>query len=335
MTDRHNSGLWQRGTLLMDRCWLFFLGIILLSRPIAADAQHCHGGFGFHGFSQSFVVNPGLGYSGYYGPIYSRSLVYRVGDPSLYQQGLDWPQPVSVFPGPVANATLLDPHPKGSPVEPSQVPVVPSSPAARLKSLDLQARGDQRLRQQKWSEARAAYRSAVDAAPDRAEGHLRLALCLVVIQRFDSAIHEFKRALFIDPQIPQLGKFSKALFGPDSQLVRTAMISKLTDWVREDYTNPDRLFLMGVILHFEGDTRGREFFEAALRMKRKGDTSHLGLFINQPGLGINDPNGDPIPAIPKLNDKPMPILPPPAKLALPNPNSMLPVPGAPVPMPDL
>ena len=37
----------------------------------------------------------------------------------------------------------------------------PSAPAARMRSLENQMRGDQRMRQQKWSDARVAYRSAV------------------------------------------------------------------------------------------------------------------------------------------------------------------------------
>ena len=238
-------------------------------------------------------------------------------------------------------------QPKGATVEPAKVPVVPSSPAARLRSLDYQARGDQKLREQRWSEARAAYRSSVDAAPDRAEGHLRLGLCLVAIQRFESAIHEFKRALFIDPLIPQMGKISQAVFGPDSKIVRSSIISKLTDWVQDDYTNPDRLFLMGVILHFEGDPRGQEFFEAARRMKRNGDISHIASFMGA-APAVNELPQEPVPALPKLSDKPVPIIIPPlpqlepqangvrsVPATVPRSKGIAPIPGGPVPMPDL
>jgi hypothetical protein len=347
------------GTRLMARSWLIFLGVVSLWQPLAADAQHYHGGFGFHGSSQPWVVSPGLGYSGYAGPGYGRSFYYQTGNRNLYyDQGFYSPQIIQPVSYSVPANSPLNVLPKSASVEPSKVPVVPSTPAARLRSLEHQARGDQRLRQQKWSEARAAYRSSVDAAPDRAEGHLRLGLCLVAIQRFEPAIHEFKRALFIDPLVPRTGQISKAIFGPDSQMTRSSIISKLTDWVRDDYTNPDRLFLMGVILHFEGDPRGLEFFEAAKRMKRNGDVSHIELFMG-PAPAINDVPQAPLAAVPKLNDKPVPImgpqliqndpqgngarsmpatvpiLPPRPAMTGPVPKTVVPLPGAPVPMPDL
>ena len=82
------------------------------------------------------------------------------------------------------------------------------------------------------------WRTAVrfDAAPDRLPKlHLRLGLCLVAIQQFEPAIRQFKRALFIDPRLPAATKISQTIHGPDSQIVRMSIVSKLSDWVREDY----------------------------------------------------------------------------------------------------
>ena len=318
----------------MFRWCLLFVGVFTMMHPRQVEAQHGHFGFGYHGYSQTWVVNPGLGYSGYPGLGYGRTLSYQVGSPGMYYlPGQYSPQPVQpVFQTIPAN-TVVSVKQK-SVTERSQVPVVASSPAARLRSLEHQARGDQKLREQKWSEARAAYRSCVDAAPDRADGHLRLGLCLVAIQRFEPAIHEFKRAVFIDPQIPRSGPISKAIFGPDSKMARASIISKLTDWVQDDYTNPDRLFLMGVMLHFEGDPRGREFFEAASRMKRSGDLSHITAFVGASAAAVN-PQDVLDQGIPKLNDKPLPINNPKSGLNIPIPGAGGPIPGAPVPMPDL
>lgn len=311
------------------------IGLFLLMRPTDVAAQHCYGGFGFHGHSQLWVVNPGFGYSGFSGLGNGRTFFYQVGgNPNLYYApGLYSPQPIQQVSYPTVGSTIIPASQKPVTLERSKVPVNPSSPAARLRSLEHQARGDQKMREQKWSEARAAYRNSVDAASDRADAHLRLGLSLVAIQRFEPAIHEFKRALFIDPLIPQMGKISKAIFGPESQMARSSMISKLTDWVRDDYSNPDRLFLMGVLLHFEGDARGRECFEAAMRIKRTGDVSHIVAFIGQPAETNQD--AAPIPAVPKLNDKPMPIDAPQPVLNVPAKKAFGPIPGAPVPMPDL
>lgn len=311
-------------------------GVLLVLRSSVVDAQHCYGGYGFHGYSQPWVVNPGLGYSGYSSLGNVRTIYYQVGHPNLYYfPGLYSPQPVPPVSNPALGGTLVSVSQKPVTLERSKVPVIPSSPAARLRSLEHQARGDQKLREQKWSEARAAYRNSVDAASDRAEAHLRLGLSLVAIQRFEPAIHEFKRALFIDPLIPQMGKVSKVIFGPDSQMARSSIISKLTDWVRDDYSNPDRLFLMGVMLHFEGDPRGRECFEAASRMKRSGDVSHIVAFLGQPVAAFQDPANGLVPEVPKLNDKPIPINVSQPVLNVPLPKGIGPIPGAPVPMPDL
>lgn len=274
---------------------------------------------------------------------YTRTISYQIGN--------DWNPRINPFvpdltiPQPMREVSYLVPDvPRDTPFDPTKVPVSPSSPAARLRSLQHQARGDQRLREQKWSEARGAYRAAVDAAPDRAEAHLRLGLSLVTIQSYDSAIRELKRAVFIDPAIPTSGNQSKILFGPDSGLVRSSIISKVTDWVREDYRNSDRLFVLGVLLHFEGDARSREFFEAARRMKRKGDNSHILAFLGTSDV-VADANEAAAPVVPTLNDKPTPIpfAAEPGKDVVGNAvgdnraifRKNVPLPGAPVPMPDL
>ena len=304
----------------MARCSLILFGTFFLLRPPIADAQHCFGHYGFLRSPQPLLINPVLGYSGYVGPGYVR---YQPVNPTPYFP-FQRTQVVSIG---------IPDAPESVPFDPSKVPVVPSSAAAHLKSLQHQTRGDQKLREQKWADAWAAYRSSVDAAPDRAEAHLRLGMCLVAMLRYEPAIRELKRALYIDPTIPKLGKISSTLFGPDSQIVRSSIVSKLADWVQEDYRDPDRLFLLGVVLQFEGDPRGQEVLEAAMRMKRKGDASHIASFLNSPaGIG-KGPQPAPVPAIPKLNADPipMPFGPPVVNV----PKQIGPIPGAPVPMPDL
>ena len=312
-------------------------GVVCLPTPLATNADHCHRCMGFSGNFQIWVVSPGLGYSGNYHPQSIRYVRYQVGGYQVGNQvgatfSTPWPQPDPWGSNsPQFHLSLEPVPPLAASIEPSKVPVATSTPAARLRSLNHQARGDQRLRQQNWSEARSAYRSSVDAAPDRAEAHLRLGLCLVTIQRFDSAVHEFKRALYLDPSISERKSILKPLFGPDSQLVRASIISKLTDWVHEDYRDSDRLFLMGTMLQFEGDSRAVEFFEGAQRMKRNGDTSHLALFAHNQNGAHQAPAADPAQAIPAFKNQPeklpmgKPLLPP----------LVAPIPDAPVPMPDI
>ncbi|WP_373653857.1 tetratricopeptide repeat protein [Schlesneria sp. DSM 10557] len=326
--------------------WLvMLLSLVALYEPTVADAQQCDHRYSFRRHWSPWVIAPAMGYSGFTGPGYTRTISYQVG---YYPAPRINPfTPDLTIPQPMTEPSFLVPNEqRETPFEPTKVPVVPSSPAARLRSLQHQARGDQRLREQRWSEARAAYRAAVDAAPDRAEAHLRLGLSLITIQSFQPAIRELKRAVFIDPTIPASGNQSKILFGPESDVVRSSIISKVMDWVREDYRESDRLFVLGVLLHFEGDARSREFLEAADRMKRQGDKSHILAFLDHAANAPAAPQDEPVdPAIPKLNDVPLPM-PFPAQGAEgfagdhgeqngTKRGQLAPLPGAPVPMPDL
>ena len=91
--------------------------------------------------------------------------------------------------------------------------------------------------------------------------------------------------------------------------------------------------MLGVVLHFEGDPRGQEVFEAARRMKRTGDASYISSFLGSPADVVKGPIAPPIPELPKLNDKPIPMPIGQPLVNLPKRNG--PLPGAPVPMPDL
>ncbi len=296
----------------MMRSCLAMVCFSIVFHPIPVEAQHHHShhhphSYSVYGFNQPFVAYQyqSFGYSNY------------------------WPQQMQVaYYSPVMNLA----------VPPVALPVkslaTPSTPAARLKSLEHQAKGDQRLREQKWSDARAAYANAVSVAPDRAEAHLRLAVCYVAIQRFELAIQQIKITLKLDPTTPKSAKKLDTLFGPNSTIVRNSVISKLGDWVGEEIHSSDRLFLLGVVLHLNNDPRARDVFESALRMNTGSDSSHITLFLTPPA---EQQNGQPIPnpdGIPQLNEQPV-SLPGPAKNNdLRFPKSPKPIPGAPVPMPD-
>ena len=85
------------------------------------------------------------------------------------------------------------------------------------------------------------------------------------------------------------------------------------------------------MLQFEGDSRAVEFFEGAQRMKRNGDASHIALFALDQNSGLQAPAAQPAQAIPAFKNQPEKL--PPGK-PLP-PHLVAPIPGAPVPMPDL
>ena len=264
-------------------------------------------------FGGTFVVPGSLGYSSYHGyqhaaqwaaPIYVNapySYGYTAPGPFIY--GLEQlTNPGSFTPNvtplggipqrnlviPLAVPDLADGlgplQQVDAKIDPSQRPVTASSTVAKLKSLEKQAFGDAQLRKQQWAKTYVEYRAAVDAAPDRAEAHYRLGILFVAMQHHASAVREFKRAVFLDSTLPQTGDKLAVLFGPNSQILRTSIMHKVGDWLREDIRDPDRLFLFGLLLHYEDDARGREVLEAAQRMANNSErfADHIVAFLSLP-----------------------------------------------------
>lgn len=265
----------------------------------------------------------------------------------FYQSNIGYPSWTPATPTVTyANPVYYVPAVSMIPVDPTKAPPIPSSPIEREKSLEHQRKGEKRLKQQSWSDARVAFSSAVKAAPDRAEAHLRLGLCYFAIQRFDSAVREIKRAVFLEPTITVTGGTLETIFGSDNRIALTSMISKLGDWVREDIGNSDRLFLLGAILYFNSDQRANDAFEAAIRMQKKtADKSHIIAFMQTPLPPSPDGPHAFADGVPELKAQPSAI----GRIAddvdlrfpkspgrIPAPagaTGITPIPGAPVPMP--
>jgi tetratricopeptide (TPR) repeat protein len=215
------------------------------------------------------------------------------------------------------------PGPKG---DPALKPVLPSSAAARLRGLNYQAEGDQNLRLQLWQRAYANYRQAVNVADDLAEAHLRYGITLAMLNRFDQAAREFRRAVHVDPNLPSAEFQLETLFGPDSRLVRSSLISRVSAWADEDVADVDRLFVLAVLLHFDGDERAQELFSAIAELTQ-GDAQYAVVFLPR----VDDKqHGDAIPPRPDDNATLPPApLPPSPK---PDANSPRTVPLPPKPM---
>jgi len=214
--------------------------------------------------------------------------------------------------------------------------VVQSSAEASERSLEQQTSGDEKLRQQKWSQACLNYRQSVDTAEDRAQAHLRLGFTYTAMKHFTLAVREFKRGLALDPALPQSGDRLATIFGPDSEAVRKSIQHQIATWVREDIRDPDRLFLLGLWLHYDADPRGREVLEAAL--SRAGEGDHIVAFLipsSEPSRDIEQERLAIIPDLPTLHAVPVPLreetLSPPQPDSLPQSGNL---PPAPLPSPD-
>lgn len=302
----HNAGV-SYGTASPQATDMDFLRIgvclVVLIWAQRAPAQHGHGGHhgGHHGWHHrghhsgwDSSSSPYSGYATYVTPVVGGATYpivavggfgghhhhhhYTVRAPIFVSTGPVLFPPVipavqvrpipTVSVSPVVHQTPVDP------VDPAKRPAKPSSPAARLKSLDFQTQGDVKLRKHQWALAYMSYRSAIDAAGDRGEARFRQGFNYTAMQHYSSAVREFKRGLFLDKELPDSGIRLGVLFGPGSEIIRTSILHKVADWLREDPRDPDRLFLMGLFLHYEDDPRCRTVLNAA-RLMAGGDDDHI------------------------------------------------------------
>ncbi len=296
-------------------------------------------GWGYYGpnvFAPPVAYAPGLSY---YGPAVATQYGYY-GTPGAY---LPYPnyavaQNPALLTSPLADAMRENQLRWGTDLplskpDPVTRPALPSSTEAKLRSLRAQMNGDEHLRRQSWLNAYAEYKKAVDVAGDRAEAHFRLGIALVTIQHYDTALLAFQRALHLDPQLPQSGLTLRSLYGEGSDLTINSVISRLTANAEQDIRDPNRLFLLGLMLHFHGDARAREILDVGYRLAGRGQ--HFLAFL-QPQPIANPavpPAAQPLPEAPQPGLPPAPLSPViPGPDAGPKANEL---PAAPRPTSDL
>lgn len=156
---------------------------------------------------------------------------------------------------------------------------VPSTRQERIRSIRAQARGDYWFGKQEYPKALERYRRAVDEAPDRAEARFRLGFALTAVGSYREAVAQFRKGLRLEPSWPVTGESLTAVFGEEQRLAKSSIMHQVTRWVRDDIRDPDRLFLLGVLLHFDGrEDDAQTVFQTAQRLSGGGD--HLRAFLN-------------------------------------------------------
>ena len=239
--------------------------------------SYSYGGFGY-GFP---YATGGWGYSSYYrgsffGPVcnwispwVSYPLGVTVVQPSLVLQ-----QPAIYTPlpstNPLANDALLQngallqqqlpdlvtPNVQLFGAEPVGDPNVsllpPSTPQAKLRSLQHQQRGDVRMHNVDYFQASLRYQDAIKAAADRVEPHYRLGVALAGRKQFDEAVRELKTATSIDPSWIDSITLGE-LLGEDQLMAKTQLKQRVAEWTLGDAYDADRLYLLGTLLYLDGD----------------------------------------------------------------------------------
>jgi hypothetical protein len=210
------------------------------------------------------------------------------------------------------NVQLLGESPVGNP---DVWLLPPSTPEAKLRSLQHQQRGDTRLRSVDYLQASLRYREAIKAAPDRVEPHYRLAITLAGMKQFDKAVQELKTATSIDRGWIDSITLTE-LLGDDQLIAKTHLKQRVAEWTLGDAYDADRLYLLGTLLYLDGDPqRAQIMFETAAALI--GWEPHLMAFHSpstpspaQTSPTPPSPSAVPLPPLPELTSPQAPAVPP-------------------------
>ena len=179
------------------------------------------------------------------------------------------------------------------------------------------------------------------AAPDRPDPYVRLALTKAAQGDFVGAVSFAKLMADVDPTYPGRAESLEQLLGHQNGVSRLQIKQKVADWTKIDVRDPDRVFLLGLVLFLDGDERFRTLLETAVKLG--GDQPHLKAFLDSVPARDRDavaPTPDEIDALaaPKLgaarplNPVPRPVpVPAKAKPTLPAPLPLLLPPSLPEP----
>lgn len=272
-------------------------------------------GYGFpaYGFSGFSYGAPGYGFNYYSGPSYLGPLI----NPPIYSFGpySSWPGygPVgygpAYYPGyyvdPLNNQYLQQQYNNdwsllsarladlatrnvAEPTAGATAVPIPSTPQLTIKSLRFQAQGDEAFRKQDFQRAYDRYKQATLTAKDNGAAQMRMGYTLVALGQYSRAVEYFKRGLFVDPALAITGPAPSELYG-DNNLAWSSHLSKVTGWVREDIRDYERVFLLGMLLYFDGDTRARELLEKAYQLSGGREQAVVTL-LNPPKIEIESVN---------------------------------------------
>lgn len=153
------------------------------------------------------------------------------------------------------------------------------------------AEGDRLFRDGQYGEAYRCYFNAQREVGDRCEVYFRQAYALVAMGRFSHAVAKLKRGLQVDPNYPRHGATLDEIFGVDDSTRKAEFLEQVACWTNSNCRDPDRLFLLGVILYFDEDPRSLALFRSAWTLAGRGQ--HLRAFLEKSTLLMIEPANAP------------------------------------------
>lgn len=220
--------------------------------------------FGNYGFGG------GYGYSGWGAPIYSAPPIFVNPQPAMPE-----------LPQWMLDEAHVDNN-RGEQIKPiSQTHrslIQPSTPEALLRSVRLQAAGDRLFANLDYLAAGKTYAKSVQAAPDRPEPYVRLAMAKAARGDFRTAVAFLKQMTDVDPKYPSRADSLDQLFGPQNGISKLQLKQRVADWTKVDVRDTDRIFLLGIVLFLDGDERFRTLLDTALKLD--GEQLYLRAFLD-------------------------------------------------------
>jgi hypothetical protein len=235
--------------------------------------------YGVPGFSVGYVAplfgntyyGPGYGYSGWGGAIYMAPPIY-----------VNRPQPtLPALPQWMIDEANLDNNhlDKIKPLSETHRSLIPpSTPEAQLRSVRLQDAGDRLFAKLDYSAAEKIYAKSVQAAPDRPEPYVRLAMAKAARGDFRAAVSFLKQMADVDATYPGRADSLNRLFGLQNGVSKLQLKQRVADWTKIDVRDPDRVFLLGIVLFLDGDDRYRTLLDTALKLE--GEQPYLRAFLD-------------------------------------------------------
>lgn len=179
------------------------------------------------------------------------------------------------------NPTLIAPP---TPEADRAIAPEPQKPAERITNSQTTALawrfigfGDAQFVGQKFIDANSRYRKAAQIAPQVADAWFRQGFALSALGRYDQAVTAIKRGLRINPKWATSDFDLQELCGPD-RLSVDVRLDELTQAVQQRPNDANLLFLMGVHLHFDGQTEKAEKAFGRAKELTGGDDDHIRVF---------------------------------------------------------
>jgi tetratricopeptide (TPR) repeat protein len=242
------------------------------------------GGCGFYGYSSPAVIPPAALYvraDAAYGPDAMKEFM---GVDRDFAKGPLAPSRTIIVERPAdaaATHVVAAPKKNAAPkVEFVKEPVA-SNADARARAARLIALGDEQFGGQQFHSAAQRYRLAAEAAPDVADAHFRQGFAYLASNRHDQAVAAFRRGLAIDPLWVNSSFRLDDLYD-GAGLAKSSHIDGLARTALENRSKSDYYFLIGLVLHFDGQQdRAKRFFERAQKLSG-ADKSHIQVFLKPP-----------------------------------------------------